>query len=361
MSGPIGPLPPAPLDGAPRPLPYPGLTIGQLLDRVFRLLRIRWRLFAGMATVPGAAVVAIYLLEFVILFVSNPIVRRLCRTILLLLTVRGPIPTTYYQPLSTFHLHPTFWNWAPFPLIGFALVPVFGLYAAASSCAVVRANVGAAVTAAQAWAAARKHAGRYVALVFLLGLIAFGPVYLLMGGSVGVFATLSRHTPAGAPPPLAALALAPLFVLLFLGAYVYAVLMFLRYSVAFPVSVFEDSSALASLRRSAALTRGAKRRIFVVLLVIYAATGALVMVCEVVFVVIGGLGVLAATSGHLTLHSPLVLFLALPAGLLVALLVLLAVIALPYAAYSTALGVIYCDQYFRTHGALPAPGAAEPV
>jgi hypothetical protein len=357
MSSPANPPSPAPLGGSGGPLPYSGLTVGQLLDRVFRLLRARWRLFVGLAAVPGACVLAIYLLEFVFLFISSPVFRRLFRMILLLLTARGHIPAAYYQPLSTFHPHPTLWNWAPFSLLFLALLPVYALYAAASACAVVRANVGAAVTAAQAWAAARKRAGRYTWLLFLLGLVTAGPTYLLMGALFGAFAALARHTAPGAPPPFAFLALMPLFVLLFLGSYVYLMLMFLRYSVAFAVSVFEDMPALASLRRSAALTRGAKGRIFVVLLVVYLAVCVLIMICEIGLLVVTGTGVFVVATAHLTVHSPLMLFLALPAGLLLAFLVLLAMIALPYAGYSTVLGVVYCDQYFRMNGVLPAPAA----
>src|SRR5579863_8481946 len=71
----------------------------------------------------------------------------------------------------------------------------------------------------------------------------------------------------------------PIFIVLFpflsflqMAAMVVGVIVALRFSLAFPASVFEDLTAWQAIKRSGVLTRGAKGRIFLVLLVIYAAT-----------------------------------------------------------------------------------------
>src|SRR5208282_5393729 len=62
------PAVPMPLNAgsaAPAPFPYPaqGMTIGQILDRVVRLLRSHFRMYLGLALVPaGAALCALVLL-----------------------------------------------------------------------------------------------------------------------------------------------------------------------------------------------------------------------------------------------------------------------------------------------------------
>jgi len=75
------------------------------------------------------------------------------------------------------------------------------------------------------------------------------------------------------------------FVLLALGAFVYAVLMALRYSLALPAAVLEDLPARKALRRSIDLSKGSRGRIFVLGLLISVIQIGLAMVTQIFFIV----------------------------------------------------------------------------
>jgi hypothetical protein len=145
-----------------------------------------------------------------------------------------------------------------------------------------------------------------------------------------------------------------MFGMLFVvAAFVYGILMALRLSLAFPACVVEGISARTALKHSTILTRGAKGRIFVVLLLIYLARYALMLV---LFAVLAALGLIFALLG-MALSIPLVSPLGYTAiGILglCALLGLLLYIALSWAGLATTLAVIYHDQRLR-HDAPPPP------
>jgi len=306
--------------------PTPEMTMGQVLDRIFRLLRSHLRLYLGIAAVPAAAMLCM------VIAVGGAV------ALAVLPDIRA------HRGALDFH----FFLWlAPLILVLYiGVFIVYALYAAASAYAVVRTHRGEAVTAAQAWALARERAGSFIWLMFLLVLIVAGPAYLLFGACGGLMLWISSGAKGGAPP-LELLALIPLFVILILGSYAYMVLMFLRYCLAFAASAMENLPAVQAIQRSVALSRGARGRIFVVLLVTYAAIYIVILACEMVLFSGGAIGVLAASGLHLNLHSPALLFLGLPLAILIALVFFLIVVALPYTAYSAALGVLYCDQKFR--------------
>jgi hypothetical protein len=343
MSNAGSPYPPAPSGagyaGSPQ---YPGLTLGQLLERTFKLLRQKLGLFVGLAMVPGAAMLLL-----------------MAAGIGIMLATILPMVQAHSRQVPDFSV--VRWSMAPI-LAGYLLIlPLFALYAAAAADAVVRSNLGEAISSAQAWSAAWKCRGRHIGLLFLLMLVVAGPIYLLGAVLFGIFVWLGGYS-QGAMPPTSAFAILPLGMLLMIPAYVYAIFAFLRYSLSFAASIIEDLPARAALRRSAQLTRNAKGRIFVVLLVVYVATYVLIMACEILILFVGAIVFFMASALHLNIHSPGLLFLAIPLAVIVVGAVFLVIIALPYAGYSTALGVLYCDQRFRNEGALPAlPSAEESV
>jgi hypothetical protein len=250
------------------------------------------------------------------------------------------------------------WFWIVGMTLYAATLPIYALYAAAAAFATVKSNLGAAVRSAEAWAAAWKKAGRHIWLLVLLLLIVAGPLYLLLGAFLAVLAALGM-VPQNGQPQTAMLSVIPFFVLLILGGSVYMIFAFLRYSLCFAVCVIEDLPASAALRRSAQLTRGAKGRIFVVLLVMYVATYALILACEMLVFVFAAIVGAMASLLHLNSHSPGLLFLVIPLAVILFGALFLVMVSLPYAGYSAALGVLYCDQRFRNEGALPALPAAE--
>jgi hypothetical protein len=337
---PLGPLPAG--AGMAEPGQFPGMTIGQILDRVFRLLRAHLKMYVGLALVPAVALLCV-------------------------MVVMGGLAALMILPQMRDHPGPpallSLLLLVPFGVVLYiAVFFVYALYAAAASYAVARTNQGAATTGAEAWAVAWKRAGQFIWLTFLLVLILAGPAYLVLGLAGGLFAlfTFASH---GSAAPLAMFAFMPMFMLLNLGAQVYMVLMFLRYGLAIPACVMEDLPAVAALKRSVALMHGAKGRIFVVLLVMYAATFIVIIGSEMVLFLVGGMGAIAVTVIGVGLHSPMLLFFFVPLGLLLVLVVLLVVLSVPNAGYLTALGVVYCDQRMRVDGAggVALPPAGESV
>lgn len=321
--------------GSGWPAPAPGMTMGQMLDRVFRLIRTHLRMYVTMAMVPaGTALGALVVLGVMVLLAIFPHLGS------------KPDPADFLGLL---------WL-APIAVLLYAGVfVVFAMYMAASSFAVVRTNRGEPVTGAEAWAMARRDAGRYIWLAFLLVLILAGPLYIVLGIAGALFAEMALASAHGGQPALVMFAFFPLFMPLNLALQVYMVLMFLRYGLAIPASAMEGLGAVESLKRSVALTRGGRGRFFVVMLVMYAASFAVIMACEIVLALVVGIGVLGAALAGVTAHSPVLLFFLVPAGVVVVLVVLMIVIALPYVGYSTAIGVVYSDQRWRLENAAATP------
>jgi hypothetical protein len=329
MTDALNPAGPAPMssDGAAQ-APAVGMTIGRILDCVVRLVRSGFRLYLGLALAPAVtALCAVAILAGLALLSLLPHLHD------------GQIPQNLWFLL---------WLVPPALFLYFAVFVVYALYSAAVSHAVVHAYQGHAVTIAEAWSVAWRRGERYVWLMFLLMLILAGPVYLVFG-ALGSLAAIFAFSAAHANPvaPFLLFALSPMFMLLNLGAQVYMVLMFLRFGLAIPACVMENLPAAEALKRSVALTRGAKGRIFVVLLVMYAASFVLIMACEIAVFLVFGVGAFLATLMGAGLHSPAVLFFFAPFALLLLLIVILALITLPYVGYTTALGVLYCDQKER--------------
>jgi hypothetical protein len=151
--------------------------------------------------------------------------------------------------------------------------------------------------------------------------------------------------------------LVPLEVLLFIAAMVYGVIIGMRLSLAFPASLAEGLTARAAITRSGQLTRGAKGRIFLVLLVIYAIGYAAEMAGFLVLAAIIGVGALILAALNVTLASVAgIAAAALAALCFFAFLYLL--MALLWAAFSTAFAVLYHDQRLRIEGPPPAPAPA---
>jgi uncharacterized membrane protein len=107
------------------------------------------------------------------------------------------------------------------------------------------------------------------------------------------------------------------------------------------------------------LTKGAKGRIFLVLLVIYAVTYAVNILLLMIFFVVGAVGAGAAILAHVAQGSP-AFFILIGLAVLGYLLVLVACSLFSYAAYTTALAVIYNDQRLRKDGPLLATATPQP-
>jgi hypothetical protein len=327
MSEPPLPILPSPAAPGDSPVgPVVPMTFGQILDRIFRLMRSHRKSFVGIGLLPIGAMFAIYAVLFGALYLA------------------GVFP---HPPA---HLNPTVIVGTIFPVI-LLFIPlmflVYGLYYGASTFAAVRADHGFSVTAGEAFRHAWSKAGRYAWLMLLRALIVAIPI-AACAFAIGAGAFLLGLVPRGNPNTAALFFLIPLAVLLYFGSIVYAIIVSLRLSLAYPACVCEDLTASQAIKRSGVLTKGAKGRIFLALLVIYAIGYAIFIVLYIVGMIVGGIAAVAG-AGHLQSAPPWVYILL---GLLVAcaIVIMLLWTVLLMAAYSTAFAVFYRDQCLRTDG-----------
>jgi len=234
---------------------------------------------------------------------------------------------------------------------------VYGLYYGASTYTAVQADHGMKITAGEAFRHAWSRLGRYIWLYVLRSLIIALPILVVallfaIGGLLlGLTSVLTNS--GGNPNPAALFFLIPLGILFYIGAFVYAILMSLRYALAYPACMYENIPASQALKRSGALTNGAKGRIFLMALVIYAIGYAAIMIFYAVGLFLFAIGALVV-GGNPQAHLALTIVLAVLAGIVILVLFFFWT-ALLMAAYSIAFAVIYRDQCLRKEGQLPAP------
>jgi hypothetical protein len=312
------------------------MTFGQIFDRTYRLMRANLRLFLGIAAVPSLAILLVFLPVFGLMLIA------------LAPQLRGQTgsPETFPAILAGICI-----------MIGELMLPlIYALYMPAASHAATQADLGVAVTFSEAYAVGWRRFGRYLWLMILCVLCILVPV-LACVLVVGLGAILMHFAMSGNSGPLAAFLLFPLGLLLYMALAVYSILIILRFSLAYPACVVEGLPAWASLKRSALLTKGAKGRIFLVLLVVYALTYAVSLVCTFAFFAVGALAALVAVLAHVTQGSPAFVPL-ICLAVLGFLLVMIISCMFSYAAFTTALAVLYHDQRLRKDGLLSAPSQA---
>jgi len=328
------PLPPYPPTPALPPSGYVfPMSFGQILDRIFRLVRSHLRPFLAIGMFPIGVMFAIFVAIIVALYLGG-------------VFVRPPA-----QPSAAAIL----WIAVPADLLFIPVMFVmYGLFYGASTYAALQADHDVEVTAGEAFSHAWSKLGRYVWLMVLRSLIVSIPI-VLVALAVGVGGLMLGLFPKGGnPDPAALFFLIPLFILFYLGAIVYAILMSLRLSLAFPACVHENITAMQSIKRSGVLTHGAKGRIFLVLLVIYAISYVAMMILYVVGLFAFAIAAFAGAASHASLTSPTTIALAVAGGLAV-IVVVLVLSAILMAAYSVAFAVFYRDQCLRNQGPPPMP------
>jgi membrane-anchored glycerophosphoryl diester phosphodiesterase (GDPDase) len=303
------------------------LTIGQILDRIYCLMRANLRGFLAIAAVPMACIAVVFVPFFVLMF---------------LVLFRGhwpphpANPAAFASPAALASL--TFVT----ILIYLGYIMVIAIYQPAATYAALQADLGVAIPFHQAYAFAWGKAGRYIGLFFLRLLIIAGPIagVILLVAAVALIAV----TLGGSSAEAALLAIIPLLILVYVGGMVYGVFMMIRLSLAYPACVAEDLAAREAMRRSLQLTRSAKGRIFVVSLVVYAAIYAATMVLEIVFGFVAAAVVFPMTLMRVSQTAMIVGIVIFGLALLAAMLLVSATSA---AAYATAFAVLYRDQRFR--------------
>jgi hypothetical protein len=311
------------------------MTFGQIFDRTYRLMRDHLRLLLGIAAVPSAAIFLVIaaIFGFMLIGIGPQIAHN---------TAPPPVFSLYFSAIF---------------ICACLIFPVvYALYLPAASYAATQVDRGVAATFRESYAVAWRRFGRSLWLMILGSLYMIAPV-VACALVIGVVALLLHFTMGASSGGFLPLALIPLGVLLYVAALVCSILIMLRISLAYPACVVEGLPAWNSLKRSIQLTKGAKRRIFLVMLVVYALTYLVSLVCVAVFCFVGALVAFVAILAHVTVGSPAFYFL-IGLAVLGYLLIMIASCLFSYAAFTTALAVLYHDQRLRKDGLLPGPSQA---
>lgn len=316
------------MSAVPGDLAYGPKSWGQILDRTLRLLRANLKLFVGISVVPPVIFFLVFLIP---LGAFLPHLSRMPKTL---------SPAQQSQVFMII-----------FPIIAAGVLVHWATLApswAAASLAALRADLGTRTTFREAYAQAFEKFGRYLLLLFLIGLVTVGPIFVIQLIVVGTGALL-RH--ASAPARFAAVGTV---LLAFAVIFVYFILAMLRLSLAFPACVAENLTDVAAIKRSNTLARGAMVRIFLTLLIVYAIVYVVYLVALLALMFLVGIIVfIGSLSGFHELFAVKAVAIGFLALVLLAIMTL--VMALNAAGYGTALAVLYNDQRIRIDGPQPAP------
>jgi hypothetical protein len=308
-------------------------TFGQVLDRTYRLTRSHFKLLVGIAAIPSGIVLLLVISLEAVIWI--PMIRQF---------PNPPSPEAMLPYLRPGVIIPV--------VIGFMLLnlAIFSIYLAAASYASVQADLGVEVTLGEAYGMAFQRGGRHLWLLGLCYLYACLPLLVIEAAVLLVADAFAR---GGATPAPALFLLLPLVFLLYLGALVYSIVMGLRLSLAFPACVAEGLTAIAAIKRSFQLSRGAMGRIFLVILVVYAVVVAGLLVIEIVAMIVAVIAAIVVMAAHIHLAAP---WSYIGLGLLgvCGFAAMILFTSLTYAATMAALAVLYNDQRLRKDGPPPA-------
>jgi len=230
------------------------MTLGEILDRTAELYRNHFLLFAGTSGIFAGTILAIDLLHL------------------------GTLTLLGYP-----HVPPRL-EWAYAVSLGIqvlAISLVLGLSIAAFNRVVAWIYLSEPATIRKAAGSVLSRIGQYLWLMAVMMFRAWTPLF---AAYVGMFALFFSIMPRGflfnpqivqqAPAPDAGAMIAAgvgmlILLLLFFGALVYGVFMWLRYSLAMPACVVEGLKMGPSLRRSIDLSQGSRGRIFLLWLLVY--------------------------------------------------------------------------------------------
>jgi len=317
------------------------LTLGELLDRTFRLYRNHFWLFVGIMAIPSA-----FTIPFSVLFFS--------------FQTAALVPGAPPAPKAVFSL------------ILFALIflcvfgAVYSISIGATTYAVSESYMGQKITVRGAYGKVRGFFWRIIGVMVVAVLRTYG-MLLLMGIGMGVIVFALAGTIAvigrgGAPRPFTLVIVALLgliIVLAYISWIVFGILWGLRYAVSIPALLLERLGALAALRRSVQLTRG---RRWPLLLAIFLCT----MIAYVGIIVFQGpffvVMMLTARSGHFPEWLGYASGMSSAVGSAITGPVLLIALVLSY--YDTRIRKEAFDLQFMMSALdqpAPAPGAGSPV
>jgi hypothetical protein len=242
------------------------MTLGEILDRTAQLYRSNFVLFAGIAAVYAGVCLVLNLLQIGL------------TELLRVMHLTQQLP----------------WVTLGFLLLILPLILIFaGAAVAANNRAVAWVNLSEPATIRGAYSSTLPRIGRYLWLMLIATFVCYFPFALICGSYfLWMFLYVRRsgvlvHSGAAVDPGAALVFLTGTIVvfLLLVPAFVYAVWMALRYSLAIPASVVENLKARPALRRSIELSKGSRGRIFVLGLLIAVIQLGLVGITQIFFIV----------------------------------------------------------------------------
>jgi hypothetical protein len=245
------------------------MSLGEILDRTAQLYRENFFLFAGIASVYAGALLAV-----------------------------GLAQTVLQEWLRVAHMvRVIVWTSGVSVLVTWTLVFIFGgIAVAANNRAVAWLHLGESATIRGAYGSILPRVWRYLWLGLLKLIFAWSPIIVIYICFILMFLYIrikGFFPQPGAPPPAPAAAQAMLIFgittavlgLLFLPAFIYGIMMGLRYALAVPACVVEDLKARVAIKRSIALSKWSRGRIFVLWLLVGCIEVGLALVTQSFFIV----------------------------------------------------------------------------
>ena len=238
------------------------MSLGEILDRTAQLYRTNFLLFSGIAAVYAGALLALGLVH---------------------IGLQELFQALHWTKQLT---------WLPAGAILMQWLAIFfvgGLAVAANNRAVAWVHLGQRATIRGAYKSILPRLGRFFWLMLIITVVLWTPLGIGYGGFAAVLFWYMPQMKNGttADPQVMILA-GLLFLLLFailLAGLIYGVLMGLRYALAIPAWVVEETKARAALRRSIDLSLGSRGRIFVLGLLVLFIEIALLLITQSFFII----------------------------------------------------------------------------
>jgi hypothetical protein len=189
------------------------MTFGQVLDRIFGLLRRGFWPFVGIASVPAAGAFLLYAAMMAVMLANRNAFIQV-----------PPFPDAFIRLIFEISLAATL-----------PLAAIFAIYAAAASWAATQADLGVKAGFREAYGIALRRAGRYLGLMALIAAIAAAPMMLI---EFGMFGSIVPLASGQGVPNFGLFALFPVGILL---SMVWGILVGLRLALAFPAWRFRPA------------------------------------------------------------------------------------------------------------------------
>ncbi len=254
------------------------LSLGELLDRTFRLYRNHFALFVGIMAIPAAFWLP---LNVLVLTYQGSLVGRAA-------TAPGRPPMVPAPKEIAGLLTGVF---AVLVLSGL----VYSIAVAAASSAVADVYLGRPATVRGSYAKIQGRFWRLVGVIFNILLRMIGLLLLVMGVFVGAIGGMGLFFAGGRGNPIFAILLAIGLFFAYLAGLAFCVYFWLRYALSVPVLMIENPGVFATIRRSIFLTRGRRGHIFLAMLVAAIIAYAGIFVFQIPFTIAM---MVSAAQGH---------------------------------------------------------------